>query len=94
MVALPRALSHVLRGLVFLTGLLFGLWFAGTVALFGGGGGPMYVRQARFWVPLIIALAAPFLWVLAHRHGDRWTAIYLGAWLVFIATVYVLVWIF
>ncbi len=91
MASVPRPVVHILRSLVFVPLFLFGLNAAFTAAYFGGGGGPMYVRQATVWVPLVIALAAPFLWVLAHRHGDRWTLIYLGIWIGFIATAYALV---
>jgi hypothetical protein len=94
MASFPRPVVHILRGLVFVPLFLFGLNAAFTAAYFGGGGGPMYVRQARVWVPLVFALAAPFIWVLAHRHGDRWTWSYLGVGIGFIATAYALVVIF
>lgn len=90
----PSPVVHTLRSLVFVPGFLFGLFTAATAALFGGGGGPMYVRQARVWVPLVIALAAPFLWVLAQRRGDRWTLAYVGIWVTFVAITYTLVWAF
>lgn len=91
MVRVPRPVVHTLRFLVFVPLFLFGLNAAFTAAYFGGGGGPMYVRHARVWVPLLVALASPVLWVLAHRYGDRWTLIYLGLWIGFIAITYALV---
>ena len=88
--------SAVLRAVIFTAGLFFGLLMSATAAYFGGGGGPTGVRLARVLVPLAMALAAPSLWVLTARSDsrDRWTFGYLLAWLVFVCTGSVLVWIF
>jgi hypothetical protein len=93
---LLRVAATVLRAVIYSGGLFFGLLSSATAGYFRGGGGPMGVRLARVLVPLAMGLAAPSIWVLTARSEskDRWTLGYFLAWLLFICTGSVLVWIF
>ena len=74
----------VLRGLVFVPGFLFALYF--TLGLGYGG-----IHVGLLLAQLSLAPAAVVCWVLASvgKGGDRWTAGYVAVWVVEILTLYI-----
>jgi hypothetical protein len=82
-----RLILAVARSLVFLAGIVGGLYFAAVVTFFGGSAALDFIGV---FGGLGLLLAAPICWVMAIRRSDRgdlWTLAYVGGWAVFLMSI-------
>jgi hypothetical protein len=84
-----RIILAIMRGVVFLLGMVCGYLSAAVVSSFGGSAAVDFTG-VFFGIGLMVA--APICWVAAVccDSGDRWTLAYIGAWVAYFCTVVII----